>query len=121
MQARRPKPERPVTGPGTSAPGGAGGVAGQGGQLGGSGGTGGSAQKCDTPSELLRCSTVNIAHRGGRRIRPEHTIEAYDQAINIDSDYESAWTNKGNALGKTGRYKEAIDCYDKAIAIKNNK
>lgn len=48
---------------------------------GGEGGAGGSAQKCDTPPALLRCATVNIAHRGGRRIRPEHTIEAYDQAL----------------------------------------
>jgi glycerophosphoryl diester phosphodiesterase len=70
---------------------GAGGDAGVGGSPGiggssGMGGAGGSAAKCDTPSELLRCSTVNIAHRGGRRIRPEHTIEAYDQALVDGSD-----------------------------------
>ncbi|KPK14661.1 MAG: hypothetical protein AMJ62_12430 [Myxococcales bacterium SG8_38] len=31
---------------------------------------------------MLRCNKVlNIAHRGGRDIRPEHTIVAYDQAL----------------------------------------
>jgi len=62
---------------------GAGGSAGTGGAagIGGEGGTGGVVQSCETPGELLRCATVNIAHRGGRLIRPEHTLEAYDQAL----------------------------------------
>jgi glycerophosphoryl diester phosphodiesterase len=31
---------------------------------------------------MIRCDKVlNIAHRGGRRIRPEHTLMAYDQAL----------------------------------------
>lgn len=61
--------------------GGAGGTAGTGG-VGGQGGAGGTAVTCDTPQEVLRCDKVlNIAHRGGRRIRPEHTIVAYDQAL----------------------------------------
>ncbi|HSN81422.1 MAG TPA: glycerophosphodiester phosphodiesterase [Polyangiales bacterium] len=66
--------------------GGAGGAAGTGG-VGGQGGEGGTTASCDTPQEVLRCNKVlNIAHRGGRRIRPEHTIVAYDQALLDGSD-----------------------------------
>ena len=66
--------------------GGAGGVAGAGG-IGGEGGAGGTAPKCLTPQEMLRCDKVlNIAHRGGRRIRPEHTLLAYDQALTDGAD-----------------------------------
>jgi glycerophosphoryl diester phosphodiesterase len=57
--------------------GGSGGAAG----IGGSGGTAGIEPKCETPQEMLRCSVVNIAHRGGRKVRPEHTLLAYDQAL----------------------------------------
>jgi len=43
--------------------------------------------KCKTPQEMLRCDKVlNIAHRGGRRIRPEHTLLAYDQALADGTD-----------------------------------
>ena len=36
---------------------------------------------------MIRCDKVlNIAHRGGRRIRPEHTILAYDQALADGAD-----------------------------------
>jgi glycerophosphoryl diester phosphodiesterase len=62
------------------------GQAGAGGE-GGEGGTGGSQPKCTTPQEMLRCDkVVNIAHRGGRRIRPEHTLLAYDQALEDGAD-----------------------------------
>ncbi len=54
---------------------------------GGAGGQGGSGPKCSTPQEMLRCDkVVNIAHRGGRRIRPEHTLLAYDQALEDGAD-----------------------------------
>ncbi len=57
------------------------------GGMGGGGGVGGSEPKCKTPQEMLRCDKVlNIAHRGGRRIRPEHTLLAYDQALKDGSD-----------------------------------
>jgi glycerophosphoryl diester phosphodiesterase len=75
-----------AAGCGTSS-GGTGGQAGIGGEggragAGGQGGAGGTEPKCQTPQEMLRCDKVlNIAHRGGRRIRPEHTLLAYDQAL----------------------------------------
>ena len=54
---------------------------------GGQAGEGGAEPKCQTPQEMLRCDKVlNIAHRGGRRIRPEHTLVAYDQALEDGAD-----------------------------------
>jgi len=78
------------TGCGTSSSGsggqGGGGMGGQAG-VGGAGGAGGAEPKCQTPQEMLRCDKVlNIAHRGGRRIRPEHTLLAYDQALADGAD-----------------------------------
>jgi glycerophosphoryl diester phosphodiesterase len=75
-----------TAGCGTSSSSGTGGEAGAGG-VGGEGGIGGSEPKCTTPQEVLRCDKVlNIAHRGGRRIRPEHTIMAYDKALEDGAD-----------------------------------
>ena len=74
---------------GTSSSSGGQGGGGMGGQagVGGAGGGGGSEPKCQTPQEMLRCDKVlNIAHRGGRRIRPEHTLLAYDQALADGAD-----------------------------------
>ena len=43
--------------------------------------------KCETPQEMLRCDKVlNIAHGGGLLIRPDHTIEAYDKALEDGAD-----------------------------------
>ena len=71
---------------GNGGAGGDGGAAGIGG-AGGEGGTGGAEPKCTTAQEMLRCDKVlNIAHRGGRRIRPEHTLLAYDQALEDGAD-----------------------------------
>ncbi|HET6418325.1 MAG TPA: glycerophosphodiester phosphodiesterase, partial [Polyangiales bacterium] len=71
---------------GSESPGGAGGDGGAG-EMGGDGGAGGAEPKCLTPQAMLRCDKVlNIAHRGGRRIRPEHTLLAYDQALADGAD-----------------------------------
>jgi len=73
-----------IVGCGSSSSSGTGGQAGTGGSggMGGDGGSGGTEPKCQTPQEMIRCDkVVNIAHRGGRRIRPEHTLLAYDQAL----------------------------------------
>ncbi len=66
---------------------GTGGTAGAG-ATGGAGGAGGSAVNCTTAEEILRCDGVvlNIAHRGARRIRPEHTLLAYEQALADGAD-----------------------------------
>jgi glycerophosphoryl diester phosphodiesterase len=75
---------------GTAGTGGAGGTAGAGGTgaVGGTGGSGGASSKCVTPGEILRCDGVvlNIAHRGGRRVWPEHTLFAYEEALASGTD-----------------------------------
>jgi hypothetical protein len=55
--------------------------------MGGEGGMGGTEPKCQSPQEMLSCDKVlSIAHRGGRRVRPEHTLLAYDQALEDGAD-----------------------------------
>jgi formylglycine-generating enzyme required for sulfatase activity len=44
-------------------------------------------------------------------------LNSFDKAIEIDSSYSSAWTNRGLTLTKLGRYLEAIDSLDEAIEI----
>ena len=62
------------------------GMAGSGG-MGGSGGLGGAGPKCTTPQEMLRCDkVVNIAHRGAKLVRPEHTFLAHDKALEDGAD-----------------------------------
>jgi len=72
---------------GTAGAGGIGGAGGMGG-AGGTGGNGGASSKCVTPGEILRCDGVvlNIAHRGGRRVWPEHTLLAYEEALASGTD-----------------------------------
>ncbi|MGB5811857.1 MAG: glycerophosphodiester phosphodiesterase [Polyangiales bacterium] len=72
---------------GTGGTAGTGATAGGGGS-GGQGGSGGPPPDCPTAESLLRCDGVvlNIAHRGGRRIRPEHTLVAYEQALAEGAD-----------------------------------
>jgi glycerophosphoryl diester phosphodiesterase len=64
-------------------------AAGMGGTAGtGAGGAGGTAVTCTTPEEILRCdgAVLNIAHRGGADIRPEHTLVAYEKALADGAD-----------------------------------
>lgn len=76
-----------ASGGGTAGAGGTGGVGGTAG-AGGTGGSGGASSKCVTPGEILRCDGVvlNIAHRGGRRVWPEHTLLAYEEALASGTD-----------------------------------
>jgi tetratricopeptide (TPR) repeat protein len=47
----------------------------------------------------------------------EELVASYDRAIEINSDNDSAWYNRGIALGNLGKYKEAVTSYDRAIEI----
>jgi tetratricopeptide (TPR) repeat protein len=47
----------------------------------------------------------------------ESDIKIQDEALRIDLQNESAWTNKGLALYNLTKYDEAITAYDKAIGI----
>jgi tetratricopeptide (TPR) repeat protein len=44
-------------------------------------------------------------------------VQAFDEAININPQYEAAWYLKGAALNMQGKYNESIQAYDQAIAI----
>jgi len=52
--------------------------------------------------------------------RYEEALEAYDEAIVLQTDYAWAWGRKGRTLRLLERYEEAIACYDKALAINAN-
>ena len=45
------------------------------------------------------------------------SIEAFDEAIELNPQYNVAWNNKGIALYKRGEYNLAIKAYDRAIQI----
>ncbi len=47
----------------------------------------------------------------------DEAIECYDKVIEINSEDEKAWYNKGLALKEQGKCDEAIECYNKAIEI----
>jgi hypothetical protein len=61
--------------------------------------SGSGGPKCETPQEMLRCDKVlNIAHGGGLLIRPAHTIEAYDKALEDGAD---RWTARPAAPARS--------------------
>jgi tetratricopeptide (TPR) repeat protein len=47
----------------------------------------------------------------------EQAIEAYDKAIEINSQHLDAWCEKARSLCYLKRYEEAIEAYDKALEI----
>jgi tetratricopeptide (TPR) repeat protein len=44
-------------------------------------------------------------------------LDAYDKALSINPDDANAWNSKGTLLGNLGRYKEAIECFDRSLDI----
>jgi tetratricopeptide (TPR) repeat protein len=50
----------------------------------------------------------------------DEAIEAWDEAIWLDPNYEKAWNNKGNAFAALGKYDDAIKAYDEAIRLDPN-
>ena len=39
------------------------------------------------------------------------------RGLELNPRYESAWSNKGNALRELGRLEESLACYDRALKI----
>jgi hypothetical protein len=53
---------------------------------------------------------------GARGNQYEDAIACYDKALAIDPAMDEAWLARGVALHNPGRYKEAADNYDRALA-----
>ncbi|MGB7449292.1 MAG: tetratricopeptide repeat protein, partial [Ornithinimicrobium sp.] len=49
--------------------------------------------------------------------RFEEAIASYDQALQIQPDYDLAWHNRGWALFKLGQFEEALSSFDQALQI----
>jgi lipoprotein NlpI len=47
----------------------------------------------------------------------DKSIEFFNNALNIDKDYVSAWNDKGVALMELGKYPEALKCFEEVIRI----
>ena len=63
-------------------------------------------------------SLLNIGNELGDLGRYEEALSAYEEAIRLKPDYETAWFCKGSQLGNLERYEEAIAAYDEAIKLK---
>ncbi|MCX9010347.1 MAG: tetratricopeptide repeat protein [Candidatus Methanoperedens sp.] len=69
-------------------------------------------QKIKTPEEYLIMG--NTMYSQGKY---EGAVDSYNKSLHIEPGNNTAWNNKGLALGRTGKLDEAIDCYDKALGL----
>jgi tetratricopeptide (TPR) repeat protein len=65
----------------------------------------------------------NAWHRKGLELGKsghyEEALQAFDKALELNSDVSTAWYNKGIALDNLGRYEEALQVYNKALELKS--
>src|SRR5271157_6649676 len=47
----------------------------------------------------------------------ETALEYFDKAIEEDPDNEDYWASKGTTLAGLGRHEEAIECFDRTLAL----
>lgn len=52
-----------------------------------------------------------------RQERHTDAIHVYDAMLALDSHLVAVWCNKGIALGSMGHHEEALQCFDRALAI----
>jgi tetratricopeptide (TPR) repeat protein len=45
------------------------------------------------------------------------SLEFFENALNVDKDYVSAWNDKGVALMELGKYPEALECFEQVIRL----
>jgi len=55
--------------------------------------------------------------KAGETDNYEDKLRLYDKALTLDPLYLDAWIQKGFALDRMGKSKEALTCYDKALEI----
>lgn len=52
--------------------------------------------------------------------RREEALEMFNQAIALNPDYASAWSNFGWALSELNRHQESLEAYDRALELDPN-
>ena len=65
-----------------------------------------------------RGSSQSLSHSPARLIaKTDEAIKAFDKAIELKSDFEGVWCNKGLTLEESGKHEEAIQAYTKIIEL----
>ncbi len=70
------------------------------------------AEKTEEPEDLRQ-----LLARAGETDSYEDKLRLYDKALNLDPLFLDAWIQKGFALDRMGKSKEALACYDRALEI----
>ena len=55
-----------------------------------------------------------------QKLGDDEAVTAYNKAIELNSRYSDAWSNKGNAPCQLSRFDEALKVYEYAISIDSN-
>ncbi len=58
-----------------------------------------------------------LLKKAGETDNYEEKQKLYDKALTLDPLHLDAWIQKGFALGRMGKSREALDCYEKALEI----
>ena len=64
--------------------------------------------------------TLSFLHQGDSCLsmgKTEEAIAFYNSALTNDRDCYAAWLGKGTALKLLNRYKDALECYERALAL----
>ncbi len=73
----------------------------------------------------LNCQKAIALNRKGTTLlyqrRFDEALTAYDEAINLNNQYASAYYNRGHVKRRLGRFKEAIDNFNQAIEYAPNR
>lgn len=69
----------------------------------------------DQPGSDMAWWFLGIAY--GKAGQYAKAIDAYQQALRINSEHATAWYNLGIAYGKTGQFSKAIEAYQQALRI----
>ena len=73
------------------------------------------ADQINSPNHSINLYYKGVALKNLGKL--DEAIKAYDEALEINSQYFEAWNGKGLALSKLGKLDEAIKAYDKAIEL----
>ena len=66
---------------------------------------------------LQRSKSARSSMIYGSQTPLDEALHSYEQAIELNPRYDSAWLNKGVILRKLGRTEEALACYDKVLSL----